>query len=103
MDVIGCAGNVRPMCLQRVSVESRDTGKSGTSGSGRGMWETARKINGKAESSLYAPTPYFHTCLGVNGYPLVVACRTIIVRRICRTSTICICHLHLQLARSPVA
>jgi hypothetical protein len=29
-------------------------------GSGRGMGETARKINGKAESSPYALPPYFH-------------------------------------------
>jgi hypothetical protein len=41
-------------------MESRDTGKSRTSGSGRRLAETAWNTNRKAENSPYAPPPYFH-------------------------------------------
>jgi hypothetical protein len=41
-------------------MESRDTGKSRTSGSGRRLAETAWNTNRKAEHSPYAPPPYFH-------------------------------------------
>jgi len=42
-------------------MESRDTGKSRTSGSGRRLAETAWNTNRKAENSPYAPPPYFHS------------------------------------------
>lgn len=59
--VVGYAGKARPMCLLRIFVESRDTGKSRMSGSGSEMWETASGRKRKAGRSPYAPTLDFHT------------------------------------------
>ena len=43
-------------------MESRDTGKSRTTGLGRRLAETAWNTNRKAENSPCAPPPYFHNC-----------------------------------------